>query len=39
MITNEDKTTFTVDLNNNNTETHKMYLFDKALNKKNRSCI
>jgi hypothetical protein len=36
MITNEDRTAFaiTVDLNNNNTETHKMYLFDKALNKK-----
>ena len=36
MIINEDKTAFaiSIDLNDNKAETHKMYLFDKSLNKK-----
>ena len=36
MIVNEDKTAFaiTVDIKNKNNETHKLFLFDKALNKK-----
>lgn len=36
MIVNEDKTAFavTVDIQNNKTETHKLYLFDNGLNKK-----
>ncbi|MEO5775518.1 MAG: hypothetical protein ABIQ27_01355 [Flavobacterium sp.] len=36
MIINEDKTAFaiTVDIKDKNSETHKIYLFDKALNQK-----
>ncbi|HNP31845.1 MAG TPA: hypothetical protein PKN96_00980 [Flavobacterium sp.] len=36
MIINEDKTAFaiTVDINNKDVETHKLFLFDKSLNKK-----
>ena len=36
MIVNEDKTAFaiTIDVKNKTSETHKLYLFDKALNKK-----
>ena len=36
MIINEDRTAFSIsiDVNDNKAETHKMYLFDKSLNKK-----
>lgn len=36
MIVNEDKTAFaiTIDIKNKTSETHKLYLFDKTLNKK-----